>query len=818
MKVLVIGGGGREHAIAWRLAASSRVEQVFVAPGNGGTDAPGGEGRAPMRAVQAGGKTPADWVALAQELEVGFTFVGPEDPLCGGVVDAFVEAGLRCFGPVAAAARLEGSKAFSKAFMARHGIPTARHAVFTEFEAAREHLAEVDYPVVVKASGLAAGKGVIVPEDDKGAEDALRAIMVDRSLGGAGDEVVIEERLTGQETSIMAFCDGDSYRTMPASQDHKRVFDGDEGPNTGGMGAYSPVPFATSELVAQVEREVMAPTLAGMREEGSPFVGILYAGLMLTDDGPKVLEFNVRLGDPETQVILPLLETDLLGVAEACVDGRLGDLEVRWHGGAAATVVAAAPGYPERGYPKGMAISGLDEAEAVVGVTLFHAGTARDEAGDLISSGGRVLAVTGQGDDLRHALGKAYEGLARINFEGLHHRTDIGARALSERNEDVGSKTPGVRSRPPAQPGEAGRKDKEGRRPAGNMAGPEPWQVPCSDSKYREAGVNIDAGDEVIRRIKSAVKATQGPEVLAGVGAFGGLFDGGALKAMEGPVLVASTDGVGTKTKIATALGIHDTIGHDIVNHCVDDILVQGARPLFFLDYFASAELKPEVAAAVISGAAQACAAAGCALLGGETAEMPGVYVQGEMDLVGTVVGMVERERIITGEKMAVGDVVIGLPSSGLHTNGFSLARKVFEGFDLGAPAPGLGRPLGEALLEPHRCYAGHILRLDQGGLWPNGLVHITGGGLLDNPVRVLPGDVALRLERGAWEVPPLFRLIQQEGGVTDLEMARVFNMGLGMLVVLPAADADRALELMGEGIRVGEIVPRGDGPAVILE
>ena len=340
-----------------------------------------------------------------------------------------------------------------------------------------------------------------------------------------------------------------------------------------------------------------------------------------------------------------------------------------------------------------------------------------------------------------------------------------------------------------------------------------------TDSKYKNAGVDIDAGDEVIRRIKGAVKATQGPEVLAGVGAFGGLYDGAALKAMDGPVLVASTDGVGTKTKIATAMGIYDTIGADIVNHCVNDILVQGARPLFFLDYFATSELLPEVAAAVIGGAAQACKEAGCALLGGETAEMPGVYLPGEMDLAGTVVGVVERERIITGEAMRVGDMVIGLPSSGLHTNGFSLVRKVFEGWDLSKPpGHGVDIPLGEALLKPHRCYAGHIQRLAGGGLWPNGLVHITGGGLVDNPVRVLPDDVALGLDPNTWDVPPLFKLIQREGDVTDLEMARVFNMGLGMLVVLPAEQAARALELLGDGILVGELFPRGGGPPVILE
>jgi len=339
-----------------------------------------------------------------------------------------------------------------------------------------------------------------------------------------------------------------------------------------------------------------------------------------------------------------------------------------------------------------------------------------------------------------------------------------------------------------------------------------------TESKYAAAGVDIDAGDAVVSRIKAAVSATHGPEVLAGVGAFGGLFDGAALARMGGPVLVASTDGVGTKTKIATALERYDTIGQDIVNHCVDDILVQGARPLFFLDYFATSKLEPAVAAEVIGGAARACAEAGCALLGGETAEMPGVYVEGEMDLVGTVVGVVERERIITGEDMREGHVVIGLPSSGLHTNGFSLARKVFEGWDLTAPAPGLSRPLGEALLEPHRCYAPHMRRLQEDGLWPSGLVHVTGGGLVDNPVRVIPEGVAMRIRRSAWKVPPLFDLIQREGAVSDEEMCRVFNMGLGLLVVLPEEDAPRAMQLLGEGAQVGTMEARGDGPAVVLE
>ncbi len=429
MNVLVIGSGGREHTMAWRLARSPRVSRVLVAPGNGGTVSHGSDGVAPMENMSVNAGDFNGLIQLCRDREVGLTFVGPENPLCDGIVDAFSEAGLRCFGPMKAAARLEGSKAYAKEFMANYDIPTARYHTFSKYDQAKAHLESVAYPVVVKASGLAAGKGVIVPEDNAAAVGALRSIMVDRALGAAGSEVVIEERLEGQETSVMAFCDGETFYTMPASQDHKRAGDGDSGPNTGGMGAYSPVPAAPPELIAQVEREVLAPTLKGMKAEGSPFVGILYAGLMLTTEGPKVLEFNVRYGDPETQVILPLLETDFVDVADACIDGTLDGLEVKWRGGAAATVVAASGGYPGS-YAKGKQISGLEEADALEGVTVFHAGTARAEDGSLITSGGRVLAVTGLGDDLAGALDRAYKGLEKISFEGLHHRTDIGARAL----------------------------------------------------------------------------------------------------------------------------------------------------------------------------------------------------------------------------------------------------------------------------------------------------------------------------------------------------------------------------------------------------
>ncbi len=324
---------------------------------------------------------------------------------------------------------------------------------------------------------------------------------------------------------------------------------------------------------------------------------------------------------------------------------------------------------------------------------------------------------------------------------------------------------------------------------------------------YQDAGVDIAAGSRAVELMKDAVRATYGPEVLLGIGALGGLFDAAALKGMDAPVLVASTDGVGTKTKIAAALGRYDTIGHDIVNHCVDDILVQGARPLFFLDYIASSRLDPEMVATVVSGAAAACRAAGCALLGGETAEMPGVYAPGEFDLVGTVVGVVDRQAIIDGSTIQPGDAVIGLASSGLHTNGFSLARRVFAGWDLRAELPELGQPLGEALLAPHRCYLAEIQRLQQAGITIKGLAHITGGGLIDNPPRILPAGAAIHLHRASWPIPPLFQLIQRAGQIADAEMAHVFNLGLGMLVVTRAEQAAPALRTLGEGWLVGEVV-----------
>ena len=423
-RILVAGTGGREHALAWKLAQSPRVAQVLVATGNGGTALAGGKiGNVPIAADDI-----AMLARLAKDENIELVVVGPEAPLAAGAVDAFRASGIRCFGPSQAAAQLESSKAFAKAFMQRHGIPTARYAVFTDFNAAIDHVHTIDYPIVVKASGLAAGKGVLLPESLSETEAVLHQIMVEQAFGAAGDEVVIEERLAGQEASVLAFSDGRNLAMMPAAQDHKRIFDGDLGPNTGGMGAYAPAPVITAELLDEVRQTVMQPTLDGMRAEGTPYIGILYAGLMLTADGIKVLEFNCRFGDPETQVILPLLASDLLQVFDACLDGTLDQVDVRWHDGAAATVVAASEGYPGS-YPKNREITGLADAEALRDVAVFHAGTKLADDGRVLTNGGRVLAVTATGDDLAGALVRAYNGVEQIRFQGMHYRRDIGAKA-----------------------------------------------------------------------------------------------------------------------------------------------------------------------------------------------------------------------------------------------------------------------------------------------------------------------------------------------------------------------------------------------------
>ncbi|NPV52511.1 MAG: phosphoribosylamine--glycine ligase [Firmicutes bacterium] len=435
MKVLVVGGGGREHALVWKIAQSPTVDKVYCAPGNPGI------------AELAECVTPGDSVgALADfacEHDIDLTVVGPEAPLVAGIVDEFKHRGLAVFGPTRAAAMLESSKAFAKDFMARHDIPTAEHRTFNRLDDALRFIDafagfEAGRPLVVKADGLAAGKGVIIAENRKDAEAAARSIMAERAFGAAGDRVVIEEFLEGEEVTVLAFSDGATVVPMVSSQDHKRLMDGDAGPNTGGMGAYAPVPAVSEPLRERVLREILAPAVRGMAEEGTPYAGVLYAGLILTVDGPKVLEFNARFGDPEAQVVLPLLETDLISIIEAVLAGRLASSDIRWRKGAAACVVLVSGGYPGR-YETGKEIRGLEQLEGLEGVVAFHAST-KLAGGRLVTAGGRVLDITALGDCVGDAVARAYEACERVGFEGAYYRRDIGWRAGAHRDRIAGRK------------------------------------------------------------------------------------------------------------------------------------------------------------------------------------------------------------------------------------------------------------------------------------------------------------------------------------------------------------------------------------------
>lgn len=427
MNILVIGGGGREHTLAWKLAQSPSATKLYAIPGNPG-----------MAAVAecVSGISIEDneaVVAFAEEHAIDLAVIGPEVPLTNGIVDAFEAAGILAFGPRKAAAELEGSKAFSKGLMKKYGIPTAKYEVFTDAEAAKDYVRQEGAPIVIKADGLAAGKGVIVAETCDEALATVADIMEDQEFGAAGNRVVIEEFMEGEEASLLCFTDGETIVPMISSQDHKRAYDGDKGPNTGGMGTYAPAPVMTPAMIEATKEKILKPVIAAMKQEGRTYQGCLYAGLMITKDGPKVVEFNARFGDPETQVVLPLLKSDLVDIMVACAkgDGSLKDLDIAWSDGAAVCVVLASGGYP-KSYRKGYEITGLDEAEKL-GCHVFHAGTAERD-GSVVTAGGRVLGVVAEAADVRAAVDKAYQGVNVIDFKDKMFRHDIAHRALERQS------------------------------------------------------------------------------------------------------------------------------------------------------------------------------------------------------------------------------------------------------------------------------------------------------------------------------------------------------------------------------------------------
>ncbi|MGH9135463.1 MAG: phosphoribosylamine--glycine ligase, partial [Acidimicrobiales bacterium] len=675
---------------------------------------------------------------------------GPEAALVAGIADECARRGVPCFGPTAELARLEASKGYARELAARLGIPGPAFARFeaNDHDAAIGWFESLGEPVVVKLDGLAAGKGVVVSESPAATIEAIRA---------TDGPFVVEQRMSGPECSLTAMCAGTAAIALPLAQDHKRIGEGDTGPNTGGMGAYAPAPLrhAADELTATF----VQPVLEHFSAAGTPYVGVIYAGLMITPDGPRLVEYNVRFGDPEAQVVLPLLDADLATLALAATQGRLADAHVAIRPGAACTVVAAAAGYP--GEPRTGDPVTLPTEEQLGGALLFPAGLA-----DGHTSGGRILAVTGIGDDLAAARSQAYAAIEHVSFAGLQYRRDIG------------------------------------------------WRAPGAElASYAAAGVDIAEGNRAVTRMRGAVEQTHGAEVVGGVGSFGGAFSAKAIAAMDDPVLVASTDGVGTKVELGASLGRVRGLGHDIVNHCVGDVFVQAARPLFFLDYVAASRLDADIVAEIVTGMAEACAAAGCTLLGGETAEMPGVYTEGSFDIAGTLVGLAEREELLPRADVAAGDVLIGVASSGPHTNGYSLLRKLFAWIPMDATPAGLDRPLGDALLEPHRNYLPLLEPAVAAGA-VKALAHITGGGLIENVPRVLPNDVDAIVRLGSWPVPPLFRLVQELAtGLDAIELHRTLNMGIGMVVVCAASDVDVVQAAIDEPTWIiGELVPHVAG------
>ncbi|KAF5323578.1 hypothetical protein D9611_005721 [Ephemerocybe angulata] len=759
IRILLLGNGGREHALTWRLAQSPQVDHIYVAPGNAGT-------KLEPKTTNLDDIPSTDFprlVEFAVKNDITLVIPGPEQPLVDGVESHFRKVGIPVFGPSQKAARMEGSKAFSKDFMVRHNIPTARFRTFqsSQLDEAIDHIKSVDYSVVLKASGLAAGKGVLIPETKEEAIEGLKEIFVARAFGDAGDEVVIEEFMTGPEISILALSDGYTIVPLPAAQDHKRIGEGDKGPNTGGMGAYAPAPVATPEILDRIMKESLQPTIDGMRR--FPFVGLLFTGFMLTEDGPKVLEYNVRFGDPETEALMLLLDSkvDLANVFLAAAEHRLDSAEVSLKSGTAVTVVLASQGYPGN-YEKGKKIT---IGEVPSDVVVFHAGTKLSN-GELVTAGGRVLAVTAYGADLQQALAAAYSAIDNIAFDGKTFRRDIAHRALNASKEGL---------------------------------------------TYAQAGVSVDAGNALVEAIKPLVRATKRSGADVEIGGFGGVFD---LKATgyKDPVLVSGTDGVGTKLRLAVDVGIHDTVGIDLVAMSVNDLLVQGAEPLYFLDYYGCSKLEVDVATQVVSGIAEGCRQAGCALIGGETAEMPGMYLPGDYDLAGFAVGAVERNLILPRNDIAAGDVILGLSSSGVHSNGFSLVRKVVQvsGFTYESPCPWNPEvKLGRALLEPTRIYISQVLPLVHAGLL-KGMSHITGGGFTENIPRVLPKNLGCYVDASTWSLPPVFRFLRKHGRVEPLEMARTFNNGIGLVLIVGPNDVEEVLKKLEGGpssvYKIGEV------------
>lgn len=786
MNLLVLGNGGREHALVWKLSQSQTVNKIYVAPGNGGTATMPNIINLPDLSP-----IPSNFLNLQQfalENKISLVIPGPEQPLVDGITNVFTKIGIPVFGPTEAAAQLEGSKVFAKQFMQKHNIPTAEFFSTNNYKKAQEYISSINHKIVIKADGIAAGKGVLIPQSKEEALKALEIIMVDKQFGSAGDSVIIEEFLEGQEISILTISDGYSYYNLPAAQDHKRIGENDTGVNTGGMGAYAPAPVATTKLLSEIDKTVIKPTIDGLRKDRLPFVGVLFTGFIITSQGPKVLEYNVRFGDPETQTVLPLLteDTDLAQVFLAAAEHRLDSIEIKIKENSyATTVVLAAGGYPES-YIKGDEIT-INQNELPSNSYIFHAGTKFDQHTNRVTTaGGRVIAASAVASTLREAVDQAYKAVECIKFSNAYYRKDIAHRAFN--NTELNSNTA---------------------------------------ITYADSGVSVDNGNLLVQKIKNMVKSTRRPGADSDIGGFGGVFD---LKQAgydtDETLLVAATDGVGTKLIIAQETNIHNTVGIDLVAMNVNDLVVQGAEPLLFLDYFATGALDIKVASDFVSGVVDGCLQSGCALVGGETSEMPGMYPPGHYDTNGTAVGAVNRNGILPKiNEMEAGNVLLGLASNGVHSNGFSLVRKVIKhvGLSWNDPCPwDENKTLGEGILVPTRIYVKQLLPSINKNLLL-GLAHITGGGLVENIPRAIPNNLQAKVDMSTWKVPAVMKWFGKAGNIPVDDILRTLNMGIGMVLIVKKENVSQVKELLVEAnetvYEIGELVAKKDGqPGCVVE
>ncbi|KAF8770423.1 Trifunctional purine biosynthetic protein like [Argiope bruennichi] len=742
--VLVIGSGAREHALAWKLSQSPLIKHVYVSPGNAGTHT-----TSKFSNCDVDVRDHAEVVLWCRTKNIKLVVVGPEDPLAKGLADHLKEADIDCFGPCQKAAQIEASKEFAKFFMDKYEIPTARWKSFKSAKEAQDHILNAPYDaLVVKASGLAAGKGVIVGKNKEDAIKAVETLKQDKGLSSASDIIVVEELLTGEEVSVLCFSDGTNIAVMPPAQDHKRLLDGDEGPNTGGMGAYCRCPLVSGPDLKFIQEKILQRAIDGMKKENSPYVGVLYAGLMLTKDGPKVLEFNCRFGDPETQVILPLLETDLYSIMTACVKGQLHNIPVQWNEKQHAVgVVLASGGYPGN-YEKGKLVKGCEKLTEDCFV-VFHAGTSC-KSGSIFTSGGRVLTVVAVCDSLKDAAAKAIQGAETIHFEGAFFRRDIAKKGLQK--------------------------------------------LQSKGMTYKASGVDIESADDLVDKIKKLTKKTLRKEVRGGIGGFGGIFE---LSSYVDPLLISKVGCVGEKLMVAQECQRYEVIGNDLVASAVNEILCYGAEPLFFLDTFTCGKLNVEIAADVITGIAKGCLEAHCTLIGGETAEMPGMYFQSDFDLTSFARGAVERSRLLPRKKdFDDEDVVIGLLSSNLNSNGIKIVRRLLSKLNVSysdATPYDSECSFQDALLSPQNIYVDAILPLIRKN-YIKSATYINRGGLAEHLEKIVPTGYEIIIDGTSWSLPPIFSWISKNAGLAKQDLLKHLNAGIDMILIVDKYDAGEVL------------------------